>query len=455
MRIGKLGIRLIAIFISLVVVTLLVDVIVGTATVTGDIGQFATAQEMYVVDAAALSAGAAFEHGRWDQRDLKSVIDAAALAGGGVTVLDAHGRQIAEAPGYAGFSRTPQLSRPILASGSRVGQVRVRFGSGGVRAAVARLSDQRWRARVYAFLIAVALALVASILLAGRITGPLDRLLVALRSREAGDRRARVRDVRGVGELRELLLAFNATTDALDGRERAQRELVGNVAHELRTPVAILQAGTESMLDGITEPSRANLSSLHDEVLRLSVRLDDLLALARASSASIQLTVGRHDLAGLARAAAGRLSDPYAASGVALELRLEPADIRCDDQRTIEIITNLMTNALKYSRDGGTVTVETRLAGPDDACFQITDTGIGIPPDELPRVTERFFRGAGSYAVASGSGIGLSVVTELVRAQHGTFTITSEPGTGTQVTVTLPRAPHPREHKPREHGRRG
>jgi signal transduction histidine kinase len=450
MRIGKLGIRLIAIFISLVVVTLLADVIVGSATVTGDIGQFATAQERYVADAAALSAGAAFRPGGWDRSELNSVLDAAALAGGGVMVVDARGRRVAQSAGYAGLSGDPQMSRPIQAGGARVGQVQVRFGPGGVRAAVARLSAQRWRARIYAFLIAVALALLVSVLVAGRITGPLDRLLAALRSRAAGDRRARVRDVRGAGELREILLAFNAATDALDGRERAQRELVGNVAHELRTPVAILQAGTESMLDGVTEPSRSNLSSLHDEVLRLSVRLDDLLALAWASAASVQLTLGRHDLAGLARAAADRLSDPYAASGVGLELRLEPADIRCDDQRTIEIITNLMTNALKYSREGGTVTVETRLSGARDASFRITDTGIGIPPDELPRVTERFFRGAGSYAVASGSGIGLSVVTELVRAQHGTFTITSEPGAGTQVTVTLPRAQHPREHRARD-----
>jgi signal transduction histidine kinase len=246
-----------------------------------------------------------------------------------------------------------------------------------------------------------------------------------------------------VGVLREILQAFNAATDALDYRDRAQRELVGNVAHDLRTPVAILQAGTESMLDGVTETSRANLISMHEEILRLSARLDDLLSLARASSAALHLTIDTHDMAELAFGAAARLGDVCEASGVHLGMQLDHVLVDCDDQRMNEVITNLLTNALKYTARGGAVTVETGLAGDGKAYLKVSDTGIGIQPDDLPRVTERFFRGTGATSVASGSGIGLTVVNELVRAQDGTLQIASRPGVGTQVTVTIPAASTP------------
>ena len=440
MGIGELGRRLIVIFVSLVIATLVTDVLVASATVSGDIGELAQARESRVADVSALTAANAFRHGRWDPADLRLSLKTAALEGGAVLVTDSAGTVVAESASYRRLAGAPQVSRPVVAKGARAGQVRVRFGPAGLRAAVARLNAQRWHARLYAFVIAFILALAVSVLVARWITAPLHRLVAALRARGAGDRQVRITDLRAVGVLREILQEFNVATDALDRRDRAQRELIGNVAHELLTPVAILQAGTESMLDGLSEPDQETLASMHEEVLRLARRLGDLLALARASSATLHMTLTEHDLAALAGGAAGRLSEAFQAASVSLDLRLAPAVVLCDDQRMIEVITNLLTNALKYSPDGGTVTVATGPAGDGNTCLRVTDNGIGIPADELGRVTERFFRGAGAASVAPGSGIGLTVADELVRAQRGRLDVTSQPGSGTQVTISFPPA---------------
>ena len=130
----------------------------------------------------------------------------------------------------------------------------------------------------------------------------------------------------------------------------------------------------------------------------------------------------------------------YEVASVRLQLELQPVAILCDYQRMVEVVTNLMTNALKYTRAGGTVTVETGQCDLGGPLLRITDTGIGIPADELPRVTERFFRGADSSSIAAGSGIGLTIVSQLVRAQRGILEISSEPGSGTRVMVTFPKA---------------
>ncbi len=324
--------------------------------------------------------------------------------------------------------------------GHRVGLVTLKFDHVGLGAAEARFRTERTQARLYAAAIAVIVALLASVAMSQRITAPLERLLAAMRARAAGDRGARIKDVRSVGVLRELLEGFNSGTDTLDRRARAQRNLVADVAHELRTPVAILQAGHEAMLDGITMPTPENLGSLHDEVLRLSHLLEALQELAAAEAAALQLRLVPHDLASIAGEAAGSLAEPFELAGLQLDVHLAKVMVSCDRDRMREIVMNLLINAMKYTPAGGRVIVEARPDGQPTARLTVRDNGIGIPPDELPRVTERFFRGKRSDELAAGSGFGLTIVSELVRAHNGTLDITSEPGAGTEVTVTFPQA---------------
>ncbi len=303
---------------------------------------------------------------------------------------------------------------------------------------VRQFESRRLQSRLIAAGIAALIALGVSLVMARAIGGPLELLLEAVRARGQGGRSVRVKNVRGIGVVRELLQSFNRTTDALDEQDRLQRNLVADVAHELRTPVAVLQASHEAMLDGITDPSRENLESVREEVLRLAHMVDDLQRLAAAEAAALQLTLAPQDLATIAAEAAGNLGGSFGTAGVSLVRRLTEVHVRCDADRMREVISNLLTNALKFTPTGGTVVLETGAGESGQAMVRIGDTGIGIQPDELPHVTERFFRGVRAPQMAGGSGIGLTIASELVHAHGGELAITSKPGSGTQVTVLLP-----------------
>ncbi len=156
-----------------------------------------------------------------------------------------------------------------------------------------------------------------------------------------------------------------------------------------------------------------------------------------AEAAALQLTLIPCDLAEIAGTAADSLARAYEAAGVRLRRRLVPVTVRGDPARMHEVVTNLLSNAVKFTRSGGSVTVETSRQGAK-AALRVTDNGSGIPPDELPRIFDRFYRGRDAASV-SGSGIGLAVVAELARAHGGRLDVASEPGEGTEVTLTLPR----------------
>jgi two-component system sensor histidine kinase BaeS len=283
--------------------------------------------------------------------------------------------------------------------------------------------------------LAAMLAFLTALAIAPRITGPVGRIIAVTRAMSQGERSARVGPVRAPGELRELATAFDRMADTLDRQEQLRRDLVADMAHELRTPVAILQAGHEALLDGLTEPSPQQLVSLRDEVLRLGRMLADLQELAAADAAALQLTLRECDLSEIAADAADSLAGRFDSAGIEMRRRLEPAPVRADRRWLHQIITNLLTNALKFTPPGGTVTIE---AGParTGAAVTVADTGIGIPADELPHIFDRFWRGRHA-AQTSGSGIGLAVAAELARAHGGELTARSEPGRGTAMTLSL------------------
>jgi signal transduction histidine kinase len=230
-------------------------------------------------------------------------------------------------------------------------------------------------------------------------------------------------------------MAFDQMAATLDRQDQLRRDLVADVAHELRTPVAVLQAGHEALLDGVAEPTPAELTSLRDEVLRLARMVDDLQTLAAADAASLHLERHRTDLADIAAEAADSLARRFEAADVALRRELSGAPVLADPRWLHQVITNLLSNALKFTPTGGTVTIVTRQDGPN-ALLEVADTGIGIPTHELPHIFDRFWRGQGA-AQTSGSGIGLTIAAELVRAHGGTLTASSTPGRGTTLMLTL------------------
>jgi signal transduction histidine kinase len=331
----------------------------------------------------------------------------------------------------------PAADAPVLVRGRRVGSVRVALTASGLGAADAILGTALLRAIAGAAGLAALLALGVGLGVSRRITRPVARLISVTRAMAEGDRSARAGEIKAPGELRELAAAFDHMADTLDRQDKIRRDLVASVAHELRTPVAVLQAGHEALLDGVIEPSPDELGSLRDEVLRLARMVDDLQTMAAADAAVLRLTREPRDLADIAESAADSLARRFEAAEVTLERQLAPAPVLADERWMHQVVTNLLGNALKFTPAGGTVTISTRQDG-NGAVLEVADTGVGIPAEELPRVFDRFWRGQAA-AQTSGSGIGLAIAAELTRAHGGTLSAASQPGAGTRLTLTLPR----------------
>jgi two-component system sensor histidine kinase BaeS len=409
------------------------------AFAAADVSSLASRQRSELTRAIAAATGTAWaRNDSWSSADIAPVLDLAARVGADAQIRDQAGRPVAASRGFAARASSPQLSRPVVVRGNRVGVAVVRFTGSGLAAANHTLQTALLRAIAGAAGLAAVLALLTGLAVAGRITRPVGKLIAVTRAMGRGDRAARVGQIPAPGELRELATAFDQMADTLDRQEQLRRALVADVAHELRTPIAVLQAGHEALLDGVAEPTPGQLASLRDEVLRLARMVGDLQTLAAAEAAALHLALSRCDLADIAATAADSLAGRFETIGVTLDRQLAPAEILADPGRLHQVITNLLTNALKFTHAGGRVTLQTGRAD-GNAVLQVTDTGVGIPAEELPHIFDRFWRGRAAARV-SGSGIGLSVATELARAHGGELVASSEPGHGTQMTLTLPSA---------------
>ena len=437
--VGPIALRLALAFVGVALTAVALLAGLSAAFVAADVSHLVAGQQDSLTRAVAVAAGSAWEGAdTWSGADLSPVLDLSASVGADVEVRDTTGRVVRSSSGFSGLASAPERKRAVIARGRQVGQVTVRFTGTGLRGADERLRADLWRAIAGAAGLAALVALLVALGVSRRITSPVTRLIGVARATGSGDRTARAGDVRGPGELRDLAIAFDQMADSLARQETVRRNLVADVAHELRTPIAVLQASHEALLDGVAEPTPAQLTSLRDEVLRLARMVDGLQRLASAEAAALQLTLVPCDLADIAAGAVDSLAAAFDAADIGVERRLTEVQIMGDPGRLHEVIVNLLTNAVKFTPAGGRVVVET---GPDGyrATLRVCDTGAGIPADELPRIFERFFRGQGAAGI-EGSGIGLAVVAELVHAHHGDLDVASVPGQGTRVTVTLPQA---------------
>jgi two-component system sensor histidine kinase BaeS len=438
-RPGPIWLRLALAFVAVALAAVALLAGLTAATTAADVSRLAGQQRQELTRAMAVAAGAAWHRSdSWAAAELSPVLDLAAKTGAGAQVRDQAGRTVAATPGFARLGGRPQSAAAIVVRGHRVGQAVLRFTGSGLGGADQILQAGLLRAIAGAAGLAALLALVTGLVVARRISRPVERLIAVARAVGRGDRAARAGGIRAPAELSELAAAFDQMADTMGREEQLRRDLVADVAHELRTPIAVLQAGHEALLDGVAEPSPAQFGSLRDEVLRLARIVADLQTLAEADAAALHLVLSRADLAGIAATAADSLAGPFEAAGIGVEQRLTPVDVLADAGRLHQVVTNLLTNALKFTPAGGTVTIEAGPAGPG-AMLRVTDTGAGIPSDELPRIFERFWRGRHASRT-SGSGIGLAVASELARAHGGELTATSTEGHGTQITLALPRA---------------
>jgi two-component system, OmpR family, sensor histidine kinase BaeS len=440
-RRDTLGLRLALAFLAVALAAIALLAGLTAAFCFADVSSLASRQHADLARAISVAAGVAWERtDSWASADLSPVLDLAAKSGVNLEIRDRTGRTVVSSPSFA-TTTAPSSATPIVVRGRRLGTALVRFTGSGLAAADNMLRTSLLRAIAGAAGLAALLALLTGLAVARRITRPIARLIAVTRSMAGGDRASRAGDVRALGELRDLAGAFDQMADTLDREDQIRRDLVASVAHELRTPIAVLQGGHEALLDGVTEPTPAELGSLRDEVLRLARMVDDLQTLAAADAAGLHLERRRCDLAGIAASAADSLARRFETADVALHRKLSGVPVVGDSRWLHQVVTNLLSNALKFTQAGGTVTIITR-QDARGAVLEVADTGIGIAADELPHIFDRFWRGQRA-APTSGSGIGLAIAAELARAHGGALTASSQPGRGTRLTLTLPRAREP------------
>jgi two-component system sensor histidine kinase BaeS len=433
---NTLGLRLALAFLGVALAAVALFAVLTAVFSAVDVSSLASGQRNEVAETLAAGAGNAWQqHQSWANADLDLVREQAALLGVQLQVRDTSGRVVLKTGDFATAAGSTTV-KPVLVDGRQQGSVLVSLTASGLGAADAILRTALLRAIAGTAGLAALLALVTGLGVSRRITRPVNRLISVTRAMAGGDRSARAGEIKGAGELRELAAAFDQMADTLDYEDKIRRDLVASVTHELRTPVAVLQVGHEALLDGVTEPTPEELGSLRDEVLRLARMVDDLQTMAAADAAVLQLTRERHDLGDIAASAADSLARRFETAEVTLRRRLSPAPAFADERWMHQVVTNLLSNALKFTPAGGTVTISTREEGLS-AVLEVEDTGVGIPPDELPRIFDRFWRGQAA-ARTSGSGIGLAIAAELVWAHGGTLTAASEPGEGTRLTLTVP-----------------
>ena len=283
-----------------------------------------------------------------------------------------------------------------------------------------------------------ALATAALIIVGGmRLLGrPLAAVMDAAARVADGDYSVRVNE-HGAPPLRALARAFNTMSGRLADHDRLRRELMADVAHELRTPLTVVQGRLEGLLDGVYPRDDRQLDELLEETRILSRLIDDLRTLALSEAGALTLQKEPADLSALAADAVRAAADEASARGIAITVTTSaglPA-VDVDPVRIREVIGNLLTNAIRHTPAGGSIDVRVRRQG-DAIGIDVRDTGEGMTADDLAHAFDRFHKGTASR----GSGLGLTIARNLVRAHGGEITLASEPGRGTTATVTLPAA---------------
>ncbi len=289
--------------------------------------------------------------------------------------------------------------------------------------------------------VAATVSLGVARLFARGMTQPLRDMASAARRMETGDYSVRVQ-TRSRDEVGKLAAAFNRMSGELGNLEKSRRDLVANVSHELKTPITAIRAHLENLLDGVEQPEPATIEVMLTQVERLGRLVDQLLDLSRLESGEIPLRIEELPLQPLVDDLISEIDVALSGRGVQVDNHV-PADLPAlsvDRERVHQVLFNLVDNAVRFTPDGGHVTVSARRRN-GSVEVAVSDTGAGIPPEHLPRLFERFYRADPARARGDGgTGIGLAIARSVVEAHGGQIRAESEPGHGSVFTFDLPSA---------------
>jgi len=300
-----------------------------------------------------------------------------------------------------------------------------------------------WLAGVSVVVLLFVLVFVGGRTATQHVTKPMADVMVAADALAAGDLSARVPVPKRsrFGRFGRLTRSFNRMAEELEAADERRRQLTADVAHELRTPLHVIQGNLEGILDDVYQPTTEHVEATLEETRFLARLVEDLRTLSLAEAGQLPLALEEVDPAELVTDVATTFSGPAQVAGIGL--RTEVAEglpsLTVDPQRLEQVLTNLAGNALRHTSRGGTITLG---AQPIDGGVRLVvrDTGVGIPPEDRPHVFDRFWRGdrSRSHADGAGAGLGLAIARQLVEAHGGRISVESVVGQGSTFTVDLP-----------------
>ncbi|MCB0212647.1 MAG: HAMP domain-containing protein, partial [Anaerolineae bacterium] len=353
---------------------------------------------------------------------------------------------------YASNGTASPLSRsdlnnaiPLIDQGQPIGYLVVEMPAGArsqltgpARSFIAQTNRALWQAG----LVAGGLAVLVSIIIARGLAVPLRRLSSAAGQISQGQLDQRV-PVQGADEMAQLATSFNQMAANLERAEQLRRHLMADVAHELRTPVSVIQGNLQAILEDVFPLEKAEIASIYDETVILSRLITDLRELAQAEAGQLALNQELVEVGPLIENMADLFRGLAHEKNVALEIELadDLCTVSADPDRVRQVLNNLLANAIRYTPEGGQVQVVVTRSQASDQVIHIAvvDTGPGIPAADVPHVFDRFWRADKSRSRREGgSGLGLAIAKYLVEAQGGVIGVESVEGRGSRFWFTLP-----------------
>ncbi len=284
----------------------------------------------------------------------------------------------------------------------------------------------------------VVLALILGQIMAKRLSNPISKAIKSAQSIEKGFYADRVINESNTYELKQLSTTINNLAETLENQEALRKRLTGDVAHELRTPLATLQSHMEAMIDGIWKPEKERLISCHDEIVRISNLVGDLEKLSRYEGDNINLIKSSFNVTELIKSLVKNFEKEYMNKNIEIIVIGESKELYADKDKISQVLVNLLSNAQKYTPNGGTVKISVE-GDKDIARIILQDNGYGIPEEDLPYIFERFYRADKSRnRLTGGSGIGLTIAKSIIEAHKGTIVAHSKEGYGSEFIISLP-----------------
>jgi signal transduction histidine kinase len=385
-----------------------------------------------------------WDKGSWE--DVQSVVEALGVSGTHIILVGANGTVIGDSKGALlgmNYTDSQESSLNMTLRGQFLGKLYISSDPAAEPyvAPFLRLSTSINRSLLLGGSLAIAIALILTFVLSRRITSPIGALAKAARRLGRGDLSQRVQ-LQSEGEVAALAQAFNSMAADLEHAEQLRRNMVADVAHELRTPLSNIQGYLEAIHDRVIEPDAATIHSLSEETALLSRLVNELQELSLAEAGELKLVYQAEDIAKLVKQAITPWQPKVAAKEISLSIDLPDnlPSVNIDWQRVNQVLHNLLENAVAYTHKGGTINVAAITQG-DWVEVCVSDTGEGIPAEDLPHIFERFYRVDKSRARATGgSGLGLTIAKRLVEAHGGKITVQSKLGKGSRFSFTLPSA---------------